>query len=113
MAKSSCQSADWHELFRPRQLHPTMAVPTHSSLLLASRLYLTLVRCWFTAARGGKLSTSRVFGEVPEWPIGPVSKTGVGASLPRVRIPPSPLASVYFATDWPAHVVWRWRHQRR
>lgn len=29
-------------------------------------------------------------GEVPEWPIGPVSKTGVGAILPRVRIPPSP-----------------------
>src|SRR5262249_25642963 len=32
-------------------------------------------------------------GEVPEWPIGPVSKTGVGAILPRVRIPPSPLTS--------------------
>jgi myo-inositol catabolism protein IolC len=29
-------------------------------------------------------------GEVPERPIGPVSKTGVDASLPRVRIPPSP-----------------------
>src|SRR4051794_24876561 len=30
-------------------------------------------------------------GEVPERPIGPVSKTGVDESLPRVRIPPSPL----------------------
>ena len=29
-------------------------------------------------------------GEVPEWPIGTVSKTVVGASLPWVRIPPSP-----------------------
>src|SRR5438105_3914666 len=32
-----------------------------------------------------------IVGEVPERPIGPVSKTGVDASLPRVRIPPSPL----------------------
>src|SRR5690242_4643046 len=31
------------------------------------------------------------FGEVPERPIGPVSKTGVAEMLPRVRIPPSPL----------------------
>src|SRR5262249_50385993 len=30
-------------------------------------------------------------GEVPERPIGPVSKTGDGATRPRVRIPPSPL----------------------
>src|SRR5579875_1462161 len=30
-------------------------------------------------------------GEVPERPIGPVSKTGVTATSPRVRIPPSPL----------------------
>ncbi len=30
-------------------------------------------------------------GEVPERPIGPVSKTGVAATSPRVRIPPSPL----------------------
>ena len=29
-------------------------------------------------------------GEVPEWLIGPVSKTGVVARSPRVRIPPSP-----------------------
>src|SRR5262245_54440026 len=35
----------------------------------------------------------RAFGEVPERPIGPVSKTGVGATRPRVRIPPSPLFS--------------------
>lgn len=31
-------------------------------------------------------------GEVPEWPNGPVSKTGVPFGVPRVRIPPSPLA---------------------
>ena len=29
-------------------------------------------------------------GEVPEWSNGAVSKTAVGASLPRVRIPVSP-----------------------
>ncbi len=29
-------------------------------------------------------------GEVPEWPNGPDSKSGVGVSLPWVRIPPSP-----------------------
>ena len=34
---------------------------------------------------------AKQFGEVPERPIGPVSKTGVAAMLPRVRIPPSPL----------------------
>src|SRR5207237_1283733 len=34
--------------------------------------------------------------EVPEWPIGPVSKTGVVAISPRVRIPPSPLSFVVF-----------------
>jgi hypothetical protein len=33
-------------------------------------------------------------GEVTEWPNVPVSKTGVGATSPRVRIPPSP----YFLT---------------
>ena len=32
------------------------------------------------------------FGEVPEWLIGPVSKTGVPYWVPRVRIPPSPLS---------------------
>ena len=31
------------------------------------------------------------FGEVPERPIGAVSKTVVVARLPWVRIPPSPL----------------------
>ncbi len=30
-------------------------------------------------------------GEVPEWPIGSVSKTDVAVTSPRVRIPPSPL----------------------
>ena len=29
-------------------------------------------------------------GEVPEWSIGPVSKTGVPLRVPWVRIPPSP-----------------------
>ena len=32
-------------------------------------------------------------GEVPEWLNGPVLKTGVRASVPWVRIPPSPPAS--------------------
>src|SRR5215208_5136168 len=34
-------------------------------------------------------------GEVPEWSIGPVSKTGVAARLPRVRIPPSPFDPIH------------------
>ena len=33
----------------------------------------------------------RINGEVPERSNGPVSKTGVRATVPRVRIPPSPL----------------------
>jgi hypothetical protein len=33
-------------------------------------------------------------GEVPEWSNGPVSKTGVRATVPRVRIPPSPLNQI-------------------
>src|SRR5690606_21336 len=32
------------------------------------------------------------YGEVAEWSIAPVLKTGVGATRPRVRIPASPLA---------------------
>ncbi len=32
-------------------------------------------------------------GEVPEWLNGPVLKTGVRASVPWVRIPPSPPTS--------------------
>ena len=31
-----------------------------------------------------------LYGEVPEWPIGAVSKTVVRASVPWVRIPPHP-----------------------
>jgi hypothetical protein len=31
------------------------------------------------------------FGEVSEWLMEPVSKTGVRATVPRVRIPPSPV----------------------
>src|SRR5262249_16168533 len=33
-------------------------------------------------------------GEVPERSNGPVSKTGVRATVPRVRIPPSPLCNL-------------------
>lgn len=37
-------------------------------------------------------------GEVTEWPIVPVSKTGEPARVPRVQIPPSPLGfSVFLA----------------
>jgi hypothetical protein len=35
-------------------------------------------------------SSGKVLGEVPEWSIGPVSKTGDPARDPWVRIPPSP-----------------------
>ena len=35
-------------------------------------------------------------GEVPEWPIGSVSKTDDGLARPRVRIPPSPLVPFEF-----------------
>jgi hypothetical protein len=38
----------------------------------------------------GHVPISARHGEVPEWPIGAVSKTVVRASVPWVRIPPSP-----------------------
>ena len=37
-----------------------------------------------------RLTNDPRHGEVAEWSIAPVSKTGVGASPPWVRIPPSP-----------------------
>ena len=39
---------------------------------------------------GGPIQSRRL-GEVPEWSNGPVSKTGVRVTVPRVRIPLSPL----------------------
>ena len=39
---------------------------------------------------GYNLRPRVLFGEVPEWLNGIVSKTIVGSGLPRVRIPPSP-----------------------
>ena len=41
-------------------------------------------------ARQPRTDDPQKHGEVAEWSIAPVSKTGVGASLPWVRIPPSP-----------------------
>ena len=44
------------------------------------------------------MTSESACGEVPEWSNGAVSKTVVGASLPRVRIPVSPplkLLSIY------------------
>ena len=41
-------------------------------------------------ARQRAIDDPQKHGEVAEWSIAPVSKTGVGASLPWVRIPPSP-----------------------
>ena len=40
-------------------------------------------------------------GEVPERPNGPVSKTVVRATVPRVRIPPSP----HLMIGWFGHLV--------
>ena len=42
---------------------------------------------------GRKPSSRDRKGEVPEWSIGPHSKCGVRATVPGVRIPPSPLKS--------------------
>jgi hypothetical protein len=40
-------------------------------------------------------------GEVPEWSIGAVSKTVVRASVPWVRIPPSPPAKhLILQSNW-------------
>ena len=39
---------------------------------------------------GGITPAAAGYGEVPEWPIGAVSKTVVRVSVPWVRIPPSP-----------------------
>lgn len=46
-----------------------------------------------------KINGRMPFGEVPEWPIGPVSKTGVAATRPRVRIPPSPFFFTFSSTQ--------------
>src|ERR1700738_3782531 len=40
-------------------------------------------------------------GEVPEWSIGTVSKTVVRASVPWVRIPPSPPTTSIATILWP------------
>src|SRR5262245_40769550 len=52
----------------------------------------------FSADNFAKIPLLHTSGEVPERPIGPVSKTGVGAISPRVRIPPSPLQHLSFRT---------------
>lgn len=44
-----------------------------------------------TVSDGVFCSPKRYLGEVAEWPIAPVLKTGVGSNLPGVRISPSPL----------------------
>ena len=41
------------------------------------------------------MTSESACGEVPEWSNGAVSKTVVGASLPRVRIPVSPPLMTY------------------
>src|SRR5207253_235595 len=58
------------------------------------RLYYVNGTCLLSGARSARLRVQFAPGEVPERPIGPVSKTGVGAILPRVRIPPSPLCGL-------------------
>ena len=40
--------------------------------------------------RNDYVCDSMIEGEVPEWSIGPHSKCGVRATVPGVRIPPSP-----------------------
>src|SRR4029079_14382098 len=50
----------------------------------------------YTGARAGRPTARPACqgcGEVPEWSIGAVSKTVVRASVPWVRIPPSPPSS--------------------
>ena len=52
------------------------------------------------------LTTPQKHGEVAEWSIAPVSKTGVGASLPWVRIPPSPPLSLIIFRYPESFVTW-------
>ena len=47
------------------------------------------------------MSSDSRCGEVPEWSNGAVSKTVVGASLPRVRIPVSPPQNIQLAWAYP------------
>jgi NAD+ synthase (glutamine-hydrolysing) len=57
-------------------------------------LYYELRACRAAAFCGGFsviILPALMFGEVPEWLNGTVSKTVVGSGPPRVRIPPSPL----------------------
>src|SRR5262249_49487108 len=61
--------------------------PCRLAAFLAARLSITL------GCTDQPLGLGLIFGEVPERPNGPVSKTGVGLAPPRVRIPPSPFTS--------------------
>ena len=54
-------------------------------------LYLQSQNNGFGSGERGKSSSRDRKGEVPEWSIGPHSKCGVRATVPGVRIPPSPL----------------------
>ena len=47
------------------------------------------------------MTSESACGEVPEWSNGAVSKTVVGASLPRVRIPVSPPLPAQLAGAYP------------
>src|SRR5262249_12899176 len=70
--------------------HPGQAAEGHIPSMAAGILAPSSRRC---QALTGPPSDGRMGpdGEVPEWSIGAVSKTVEGASLPRVRISPSPL----------------------
>ncbi len=61
---------------------------------MASGLRRSQVTVYDPAPRCLSQLPGRGPGEVTEWPIVLVSKTSVGASSPRVRIPPSPLDRV-------------------
>src|SRR6266850_436090 len=76
---------------RRRRAEYTQEAPQVNGGKLGNSGYSTQIRGWdATVAREESHPYKRGPGEVPEWSIGTVSKTVVRASVPWVRIPPSP-----------------------
>src|SRR5712671_7691395 len=76
---------------RRRRAEYTQEAPQVNGGKLGNSGYSNQIPGWdATVAREESHPYKRGPGEVPEWSIGTVSKTVVRASVPWVRIPPSP-----------------------
>ena len=83
-------------MFAPQDLyHPYLQLKRSLVPIHAGSLRTALVVCALTSASTlfspqNFFSLRSFYGEMPEWPIGAVSKTVIRASGSRVRIPVSP-----------------------